>query len=375
MLHAGWNATRLRRGLLGAVATSLSFTLPFFAAPAVATNYVDTFTIPLDSFRCGFLVSTQYCAVSIPFDGGARNAQSGDFFTEDITFDSPLSVPASAGVSVLEALLADSTAYPGGLAPGPYQAFTAMSFRGSRGMPPPNLGSSLTTANFGYDAYVGWCCDTPTAPYSVTGASASYQIQSDGLRPIGGLVFGYLNSIAATPQVLSDFQGGSPDAPVLLPAGSIGEITGKIGGDYPPESFYGFDWGGGLFQTEVTVTGAAPSDVFDLKLFADPGALLRDVTLNPANNFDALMTVDSLAPGHYKIGLSDSGGVDPSFSLRFLTPVGLGAVPEPQTWAMMLLGFAFVGGAMRSIRRRKKSTRSSGGYGWLAGSVVSVSSG
>ena len=31
-----------------------------------------------------------------------------------------------------------------------------------------------------------------------------------------------------------------------------------------------------------------------------------------------------------------------------------GAVPEPATWAMMLLGFGFVGAAMRSARRRLK---------------------
>lgn len=32
------------------------------------------------------------------------------------------------------------------------------------------------------------------------------------------------------------------------------------------------------------------------------------------------------------------------------------AVPEPATWAMMLLGFGFVGGAMRSAKRRQKLT-------------------
>lgn len=31
----------------------------------------------------------------------------------------------------------------------------------------------------------------------------------------------------------------------------------------------------------------------------------------------------------------------------------MGAVPEPATWAMMLLGFGFVGGALRSARSRK----------------------
>lgn len=32
------------------------------------------------------------------------------------------------------------------------------------------------------------------------------------------------------------------------------------------------------------------------------------------------------------------------------------AVPEPATWALMLLGFGFVGGAMRTAKRRQKVT-------------------
>jgi len=36
--------------------------------------------------------------------------------------------------------------------------------------------------------------------------------------------------------------------------------------------------------------------------------------------------------------------------------VNVSAVPEPATWAMMLLGFGIVGGAMRSAKRRQKAT-------------------
>jgi hypothetical protein len=32
----------------------------------------------------------------------------------------------------------------------------------------------------------------------------------------------------------------------------------------------------------------------------------------------------------------------------------IGGVPEPGTWTMLLLGFGFVGGAMRSLKRRQK---------------------
>jgi hypothetical protein len=44
-----------------------------------------------------------------------------------------------------------------------------------------------------------------------------------------------------------------------------------------------------------------------------------------------------------------------SFSLNILSQTSVdGAVPEPSTWAMMLLGFGFVGGAMRTAKRRQK---------------------
>ncbi len=44
------------------------------------------------------------------------------------------------------------------------------------------------------------------------------------------------------------------------------------------------------------------------------------------------------------------------FAIGQLDLIGgdLGAVPEPSTWAMMLLGFFAVGGTMRSARRRQK---------------------
>ncbi|NTZ43843.1 PEP-CTERM sorting domain-containing protein [Altererythrobacter sp. SALINAS58] len=51
-------------------------------------------------------------------------------------------------------------------------------------------------------------------------------------------------------------------------------------------------------------------------------------------------------------------GTQGTYSLAL--PVASGeitaAVPEPTTWAMMLLGFGFIGGAMRSAKRRQKVT-------------------
>ncbi len=42
-------------------------------------------------------------------------------------------------------------------------------------------------------------------------------------------------------------------------------------------------------------------------------------------------------------------------NFRFTTNAAIGAVPEPATWAMMILGFGLIGGAMRSQRRRMRA--------------------
>jgi hypothetical protein len=61
---------------------------------------------------------------------------------------------------------------------------------------------------------------------------------------------------------------------------------------------------------------------------------------------------DSLAPDWSRIGtdITHQGPFNASFSL-----IGVGAVPEPSTWAMMLLGFAGIG--FVSYRRKSKPAR------------------
>lgn len=53
-------------------------------------------------------------------------------------------------------------------------------------------------------------------------------------------------------------------------------------------------------------------------------------------------------------GTANQTGFD-NITFGSATP-GTGAIPEPGTWAMMLLGFGFVGGAMRSAKRRQRLT-------------------
>lgn len=70
----------------------------------------------------------------------------------------------------------------------------------------------------------------------------------------------------------------------------------------------------------------------------------------PGNSFifDRLVltqTIDRLG-GPYEVNTA-------SFSYQ-LRDIGVGGVPEPATWAMMILGFGVVGGAMRGRRNRAR---------------------
>lgn len=83
-----------------------------------------------------------------------------------------------------------------------------------------------------------------------------------------------------------------------------------------------------LAATTTTVSGGVFSYFFD------------DIVLAVgANTFG--VTVTGLAPGHL------SGGASYSFSAV------TSAVPEPGTWAMLLLGFGAIGHAMRRNRKSK----------------------
>ncbi|WP_296720982.1 PEPxxWA-CTERM sorting domain-containing protein [Erythrobacter sp.] len=63
------------------------------------------------------------------------------------------------------------------------------------------------------------------------------------------------------------------------------------------------------------------------------------------------------ASGSWQLRILDEARADVgnlgSWTLT-LTGTQAGAVPEPATWAMMILGFGFVGGGMRTARRRQK---------------------
>lgn len=87
------------------------------------------------------------------------------------------------------------------------------------------------------------------------------------------------------------------------------------------------------------------------------GTLIKYVTVKAANNFKVYELAGSgsaSGTGFSTLGILNGGGEQPKIShLSFWTTSG-GAVPEPATWAMMILGFGLLGGVMR---RQRQSTR------------------
>lgn len=80
------------------------------------------------------------------------------------------------------------------------------------------------------------------------------------------------------------------------------------------------------------------------------GWIKMTYTIEAAGNYNLLLGVTNWDDTNFQSGLAfagltiDSVPIDPP-----------GAVPEPGTWAMMILGFGAVGGAMRSRRRNRVS--------------------
>ncbi|MFM6854352.1 MAG: FxDxF family PEP-CTERM protein [Sphingopyxis sp.] len=98
-------------------------------------------------------------------------------------------------------------------------------------------------------------------------------------------------------------------------------------------------------------TGSASSTVSGGTL-ATPAKFTISATPNPDIRSIGPIT---LGAGTYSINVNGNSGPDGFYA----GSLSLGAVPEPATWAFMILGFGLVGGAMR----RRKSVRTNVAFG------------
>lgn len=156
---------------------------------------------------------------------------------------------------------------------------------------------------------------------------------------------------------------------------------------YAPVTYFGSNSGTFVFDTTVLNTGTENITGYDGNAsysFGDLAPYFVDARFGPTSNHSDFVNQFAglnLAPGSsftftlgnftysgapdgvYNIGGAEIGlrgvsgqGVTRSANNVAQLRIGAPAVPEPATWAMMLIGFGAVGGAMRSAKRRQKMT-------------------
>ena len=338
-------------------------------SPAQAATYDFAASFSDTDLQCGYFVNTVTCAAAAVV-GSLDGVKTGDVFNLSATFKNRIFVGGSRTSNVAFIAMADATLV---LGQGPGAGYVSryrtqlQNFQGP--LPPFGPGGGFVTSHgsgyFGFGGYAGGY-GVPNTGFSFTGINGQLTALSDAPRRVGGLVVGYSYVIPNSPQVVAGVQGGSAQSPVILPSGQVGKVTASIGGTFGADQFYGFSWRGGLFQTTGEVLNSDPTAVYSLRLLDVNRDLIEGMILDASNGFKATLRRGLLA-GDYVIGIRrlSGGGSAMSanldqfsvaaenevsqFALNFDTPVG--NVPEPGSWAMMILGFGLAGSAMRRPRR------------------------
>jgi hypothetical protein len=98
--------------------------------------------------------------------------------------------------------------------------------------------------------------------------------------------------------------------------------------------------------TPISIRTLGGATIFSDVLGTNPGSHSHLAVNSPAVTDGIVL---SWGPDGYNVALDNI-----AFDVR---PTGAAAVPEPATWAMMILGFGGVGGVMRRQRRTRGSLR------------------
>ena len=153
----------------------------------------------------------------------------------------------------------------------------------------------------------------------------------------------------------------------INPTSATGAFNHSVGGGLFDDQITFQLVGGPLFLTTASVTNVFPSPNDFILNFT--GSVFRQVgeigggddirvigpiasTFNCGPSCQGFAGSGLLAPGNYYLDLSGIGGGTAGYGGN-LSTTQVGAVPEPATWAMILLGFAVVG--FMAHRRRNQN--------------------
>lgn len=157
----------------------------------------------------------------------------------------------------------------------------------------------------------------------------------------------------------SVFTGPYVEDGFTVSAGRGDVFEGQIFGNPEPSLVVGSVFGGGPIGSVQVLGGVFNFNSFDLSTQNGTGEYQVEGFFNGSSVFSL---VGSLSPGGFQTISGLAGNID---QLNFIltangTSVNLdnidvsAAVPEPATWAFMILGFGAIGGA---LRRRKTNVK------------------
>jgi hypothetical protein len=182
---------------------------------------------------------------------------------------------------------------------------------------------------------IGTTADPAQAAYIVTFSETGNDVTASGSGAIDLAGLTFITSGFTTPEVAPTFATEATGG-----AGDVDEYSGATGP---------FSFGSGVFTSATTSAGdlvgvqalqGEPSGFIFVPMGYASGAPLSDTATYAGQSFATL----GLAPGVYRYNFGSGTDAD-TFTVEVGTPV-----PEPSTWAMMLIGFAGLGLAAKGRR-------------------------
>lgn len=211
-----------------------------------------------------------------------------------------------------------------------------------------------------------------------TSASAAVVIKSLGASPIDPTAQVHNNGKQSGFSILAETQPG--DLGVTFKSESLLSANGNGHAKVSGVSGAGFH--------DITISGTDSSTLFTAIEFNLPNAkdIFADIVMTYANGLTSTITSSKLSKGENKLVVYDDAGagfksititgwksqlvrtVDSFAKFDDIRHVDVnayksggggvgGAVPEPSTWAMMILGFGMIGGVMRRRQRQSLQLR------------------
>jgi hypothetical protein len=180
---------------------------------------------------------------------------------------------------------------------------------------------------------------------------SGFQVSANDFNPSSAPAqFGNIN-----PTYPSPFQTFSPQRLFTAIGSNVVDVTFFVPGSATAALTNGF----GAVFTDVDLSNTTSLTFFDgtngsLGTFFVPPGTTADESLSflGVDFGSAIVSRVRITNGNAVLGPTDGGGIDVVVMDDFLYGEPIAAVPEPSTWAMMILGFAGVG--FMAHRRRNK---------------------